>query len=175
MEELGGEFDREASGNSQYKITSEGDVNNDFGQIEELPDSIVKAGTKHVSKNKDTNNNKNRAGYNPELGMMSAIKEEEESKLYQESSLYDDMNVSRIEGGGGIVMSGGHSDYDLNSRDSYGLIDSKLVKKGKGNTAGSANHSMNFYSSTSPKAANESMRKSNKLIEMQRPSNIVFI
>jgi hypothetical protein len=31
MEELGGEFDREASGNSQYKITSEGDVNNDFG------------------------------------------------------------------------------------------------------------------------------------------------
>ena len=34
--------------------------------------------------------------------MMSAIKEEEESKLY-DCSLGEDINVSRIEGGGGTI------------------------------------------------------------------------
>lgn len=60
--------------------------------------------------------NKNKPpGYNPELGMMSAIKEEEESKNYGESSIIDQINVSRIEGGGGVIMGpGGSSDYDQN-------------------------------------------------------------
>ena len=44
--------------------------------------------------------------------MMSAIKEEEESKLYGESSLIEEMNVSRIEGGGGVIGEKFPTDYD---------------------------------------------------------------
>jgi hypothetical protein len=66
-------------------------------------------------------NNGPKGAYNPELGMMSAIKEEEESKLYGDNSIIDDINVSRIEGGGGII--GGGSDNDGNTRNSYGYQD----------------------------------------------------